>query len=66
MRTYNIPNSIEESIDIILNNETDFQDIGKITYSNREKELYSLYGEVRSIRKTDTVSEEKIKIKDIS
>lgn len=41
VRTYHIPNSIEESIDIILNNETDFQDIGKIIYSNGKEEYYN-------------------------
>lgn len=41
IKTYNIPNSIEDSIDVILDNKTDYQDIGKIIHSNTKVEYYN-------------------------
>ena len=41
IRTYNIPNSIEKSIDIILKNTTVLQDIGCITLLNGKKEYFN-------------------------
>lgn len=40
IKTYNIPNSIEKSIEIIKKEQTDFQDIGLINHSNNEEEYY--------------------------
>jgi len=40
IKTYNIPNSIEESIEIIKNEYSDYQDIGLINHSNNEEEYY--------------------------
>ena len=41
IRTYNIPNSIEKSIDVILKNTTVLQDIGCITLLNGKKEYFN-------------------------
>ena len=41
IRTYNIPNSIEKSIDIIKKNTTILQDIGCITLLNGKKEYFN-------------------------
>ncbi|MDC0869974.1 diacylglycerol kinase family lipid kinase [Flavobacteriaceae bacterium] len=41
IRTYNIPNSIEKSINIILNNTTVLQDIGCLTLLNGKKEYFN-------------------------
>ena len=41
IRTYNIPNSIEKSIDVILKNTTTLQDIGCITLFNGKKEYFN-------------------------
>ena len=41
IRTYNIPNSIEKSIDIIFKNTTVLQDIGCITLLNGKKEYFN-------------------------
>lgn len=41
IRTYNIPNSIEKSIEIIKNDFTDYQDIGFIEYGNNQEEYYN-------------------------
>lgn len=40
IKTYNIPNSIEKSIDILINNSTVLQDIGFIEYENNQKEYF--------------------------
>jgi diacylglycerol kinase (ATP) len=44
IKTYNIPNSIEKSIDIIKKNSTIFQDIGCITLQNGKKEYFNNLG----------------------
>ena len=44
IKTYNIPNSIEKSIDIIKKNSTRFQDIGCITLQNGKKEYFNNLG----------------------
>ena len=41
IKTYNIPNSLEKSINIIKKDRTTFQDIGCITLSNGEKEYFN-------------------------
>ena len=41
IRTYNIPNSIEKSIDVILKNTTVLQDIGCITLLDGKKEYFN-------------------------
>ena len=41
IRTYNIPNSIEKSINVILKNTTVLQDIGCITLLNGKKEYFN-------------------------
>jgi YegS/Rv2252/BmrU family lipid kinase len=41
IRTYNIPNSIEKSIDVIFKNTTVLQDIGCITLLNGKKEYFN-------------------------
>ena len=41
IRTYNIPNSIEKSIDVILKNTTVLQDIGCIKLLNGKKEYFN-------------------------
>jgi len=41
IRTYNIPNSIEKSIDVILKNTTVLQDIGCLTLLNGKKEYFN-------------------------
>jgi YegS/Rv2252/BmrU family lipid kinase len=41
IRTYNIPNSIEKSIDVISKNTTVLQDIGCITLLNGKKEYFN-------------------------
>lgn len=41
IKTYNIPNSIEKSIDIIKKNSTILQDIGCITLLNGKKEYFN-------------------------
>lgn len=41
IKTYSIPNHIEKSIDIILNEKTDYQDIGKITLQNNSIEYFN-------------------------
>ena len=41
IKTYNIPNSIEKSIDIIIKNTTTLQDIGCITLLNGKKEYFN-------------------------
>ena len=41
IKTYNIPNSIEKSIDVILKNTTVLQDIGCITLLNGKKEYFN-------------------------
>ena len=41
IRTYNIPNSVEKSIDVILKNTTVLQDIGCITLLNGKKEYFN-------------------------
>ena len=41
IRTYNIPNSIEKSIDIIIKKTTTLQDIGCITLLNGKKEYFN-------------------------
>ena len=41
IKTYQIPNHIEKSIDIILSNNTDYQDIGKITHNNNSIEYFN-------------------------
>lgn len=41
IRTYNIPNSIEKSINIILKNTTILQDIGCLTLLNGKKEYFN-------------------------
>ena len=41
IRTYNIPNSIEKSIDVIVKNTTILQDIGCITLLNGKKEYFN-------------------------
>jgi len=40
IKTFNIPNSIKESIDIILNKNTDFQDVGCIKHGENSEEYY--------------------------
>jgi len=44
IKTYNIPNSIEKSIDIITKTSTIFQDIGCITLQNGKKEYFNNLG----------------------
>ena len=44
IKTYNIPNSIEKSIDIIKKNSTIFKDIGCITLQNGKKEYFNNLG----------------------
>ena len=41
IKTYNIPNSIKKSIDIIVKNNTILQDIGCIKLSNGKKEYFN-------------------------
>ena len=41
IRTYNIPNSIEKSINVILKNTTVLQDIGCLTLLNGKKEYFN-------------------------
>lgn len=41
IKTYNNPNHIKNSIDIILNNKNDYQDIGKITHDNNTIEYFN-------------------------
>jgi len=41
IRTYNIPNSIEKSIDVIFKNTTVLQDIGCLTLLNGKKEYFN-------------------------
>ena len=41
IKTYQIPNQIEKSIDIILTDKTDYQDIGKITHQNNVIEYFN-------------------------
>ncbi|MDC0331228.1 diacylglycerol kinase family lipid kinase, partial [Flavobacteriaceae bacterium] len=41
IRTYNIPNSIEKSINVIVKNSTVLQDIGCITLLNGKKEYFN-------------------------
>ena len=41
IRTYNIPNSIKKSIDVILKNTTVLQDIGCLTLLNGKKEYFN-------------------------
>ena len=41
IKTYDIPNHIKNSIDIILNNKTDYQDVGKITHDNNAFEYFN-------------------------
>ena len=41
IRTYNIPNSIEKSIDVVLKNTTVLQDIGCLTLLNGKKEYFN-------------------------
>ena len=41
IKTYQIPNHIEKSIDIILFNKTEYQDIGKITHDNNRIEYFN-------------------------
>lgn len=40
IKTYQIPNHIEKSIDVILTNKTDYQDIGKIIHKNNAIEYF--------------------------
>ena len=40
IKTYAIPNHIEKSVDIILNDKTDYQDIGKIIHKNNAIEYF--------------------------
>lgn len=40
IKTYEIPNSIEKSIDVLLDNNTVYQDVGLITHSNDQQEYY--------------------------
>lgn len=41
IKTYAIPNHIEKSVDIILNDKTDYQDIGKIIHQNNTIEYFN-------------------------
>ena len=40
IKTYQIPNDIKKSIDVILTNKTDYQDIGKIIHKNNAIEYF--------------------------
>lgn len=41
IRTYKIPNSVEKAINIILNDKTDFQDIGKLIHADNKVEYFN-------------------------
>ncbi|MFD2566965.1 diacylglycerol/lipid kinase family protein [Pseudotenacibaculum haliotis] len=40
IKTYQIPNSIEKSIDVLVEDHTEYQDIGLINHTNNQKEYY--------------------------